>query len=31
LLKDGKFFKDCLTNRSLLIEKLKEIQKKGKG
>ena len=31
LLKDGKFFRDCETNRSMLIEKLKEIQKKGKG
>jgi len=31
LLKEGKFFRDCETNRSLLIEKLKEIQKKGKG
>lgn len=31
LLKKGKFFKDCETNRSALIEKLKEIQKKGNG
>jgi hypothetical protein len=30
LLHDGKFFRDCETNRSALIEKLKEIQKKGK-
>lgn len=29
LLQPGKFFKDCETNRSALIEKLKEIQKKG--
>jgi hypothetical protein len=29
LLHDGKFFRDCETNRSALIEKLKEIQKKG--
>lgn len=27
LLQPGKFFRDCETNRSLLIEKLKEIQK----
>ena len=31
LLRDGKFFRDCDTNRSLLIEKLKEIQKVKKG
>jgi len=31
LLKEGKFFRDCEANRSLLIEKLKEIQKKGTG
>lgn len=30
LLRPGKFFKDCETNRSLLIDKLKEIQKKEK-
>ncbi|MEG0721557.1 MAG: hypothetical protein RR446_07400 [Lachnospiraceae bacterium] len=30
LLQEGKFFRDCDTNRSQLIEKLKEIQKKGK-
>jgi len=30
LLKEEKFFRDCETNRSMLIEKLKEIQKKGK-
>lgn len=29
LLKEGKFFRDCNTNRSALIEHLKEIQKKG--
>lgn len=28
LLEDGKFFKNCDTNRSALIEKLKELQKK---
>lgn len=28
LLHEGKFFRDCETNRSYLIEKLKEIQKK---
>ena len=28
LLRPGKFFKDCEVNRSMLIEKLKEIQKK---
>ena len=27
LLKPGKFFRDCRTNRSTLIEKLKELQK----
>lgn len=31
LLRDGKFFRDCDTNRSLLIEKLKEIQKVKKA
>lgn len=31
LLRDGKFFRDCETNRGLLIEKLKEIQKAKKG
>lgn len=31
LLEKGKFFKDSETNRSALIEKLKEIQKKGTG
>lgn len=31
LLQERKFFKDCEVNRSTLIEKLKEIQKKGKG
>ncbi|MCC3395003.1 hypothetical protein D4759_07475 [Clostridiales bacterium AHG0011] len=31
LLQPGKFFRDCETNRSLLIEKLKEIQKVKKG
>lgn len=31
LLRNGKFFRDCDTNRSLLIEKLKEIQKVKKG
>ena len=31
LLRDGKLFRDCDTNRSLLIEKLKEIQKVKKG
>lgn len=31
LLQPGKFFRDCDTNRSLLIEKLKEIQKVKKG
>lgn len=31
LLQEGKFFRDCDTNRSLLIEKLKEIQKVKKG
>ncbi len=30
LLRPGKFFKDCETNRSSLIDKLKEIQKKEK-
>ncbi len=30
-LQEGKFFRDCETNRSYLIEKLKELQKKGKG
>lgn len=30
LLRDGKFFRDCETNRGLLIEKLKEIQKPKK-
>lgn len=30
LLRPGKFFKDCKTNRSSLIDKLKEIQKKEK-
>lgn len=29
LLQEGKFFRDCDTNRSTLIDKLKEIQKKG--
>lgn len=29
LLEQGKFFKDCETNKSTLIEKLKEIQRKG--
>lgn len=29
LLRTGKFFKDCEANRSALIEKLKEIQKKS--
>ncbi|MBA4699204.1 MAG: hypothetical protein H2212_07180 [Ruminococcus sp.] len=27
LLKDGKYFKDCLTNKSYLMEHLKELQK----
>ena len=27
LLKDGKYFKDCLTNKSQLIEYLKNLQK----
>ena len=27
LLEPGKFFRDCRTNRSTLIEKLKELQK----
>lgn len=31
LLQQGKFFRDCETNRGLLIEKLKEIQKVKKG
>ena len=31
LLQDGKFFRDCETNRSRLIEKLKEIQKVKNG
>lgn len=31
LLQPGKFFRDCETNRGLLIEKLKEIQKAKKG
>lgn len=31
LLQPGKFFKDCETNRSSLIDKLKEIQKKEKA
>ncbi|MFR2826532.1 MAG: hypothetical protein ACLTCQ_19790 [Enterocloster bolteae] len=31
LLRDGKFFRDCDMNRSLLIEKLKEIQKVKKA
>ena len=30
-LQEGKFFRDCETNRSYLIDKLKELQKKGKG
>jgi hypothetical protein len=30
-LNDGKFFRDCETNRSYLIERLKELQKKVKG
>lgn len=30
-LQEGKFFRDCETNRSDLIEKLKELQKKGRG
>ena len=29
LLQPGKFFRDCETNRTALIEKLKEIQRKG--
>ena len=29
LLQPGKFFRDCETNRTTLIEKLKEIQRKG--
>lgn len=29
LLEDEKFFKDCETNKSALIEKLKDIQRKG--
>lgn len=29
ILRPGKFFKDCEANRSALIDKLKEIQKKG--
>ena len=29
LLRPGKFFRDCETNRTTLIEKLKEIQRKG--
>ena len=31
MLRDGKLFRDCETNRGLLIEKLKEIQKVKKG
>lgn len=31
LLQEGKFFRNCEANRSYLIEKLKEIQKKGKS
>jgi len=31
LLREGKFFRDCETNRGLLIEKLKKIQKVKKG
>ncbi len=31
LLKPGKFFRDCESNRSTLIDKLKEIQKKEKA
>lgn len=31
LLESGKFFRNCATNRSLLIDKLKEIQKAKKG
>ena len=31
LLRDGKLFRDCESNRGLLIEKLKEIQKVKKG
>lgn len=27
LLEPGKFFRDCRANRSMLVEKLKEIQK----
>lgn len=30
LLEPGKFFRDCRTNRTTLIEKLKEIQKGGR-
>ncbi len=30
-LQEEKFFRDCEANRSYLIEKLKELQKKGKG
>lgn len=30
LLKPGKFFRDCEANRSMLIDKLKELQKKEK-
>ena len=29
ILKPGKFFRDCRTNRSAMIEKLKELQKAG--
>lgn len=30
LLEDGKYFKDCRTNRSTLIDYLKELQKEGR-
>lgn len=30
LLIDGKFFKDCLTNKTALVEHLKEVQKHGR-
>ena len=29
ILEPGKFFRDCRTNRSTLIDKLKELQKAG--
>lgn len=30
LLMDGKFFKDCLTNRSALVEHMKNVQRNGR-